>query len=414
MPKYGINLTSFFIPDLKTILVGFYFFSSAIFSYWQESETRVFFYSSALLVLFYIPHFIKKIHPVIEINQYLKTYYIFFILCGISYIYLPSSDTDTHAIISLMKITVITFIVSNFIKSRNELLFVFFIISCSSLVLYNINQEQILVSRYLTSMNYRGGAARLAGTIGNANEMAMISIVSIWASLCLYCVFRSKLKYLILFNIVPSMVIIFMSGSRKGLLSVVFLFLMVYYFHIRHTIKKDIIHKVLITSFFVMLFSLTIVSIARSPFGDRLMNLVKLNYTSDSDVERIGFAKSAVLMFAESPFCGKGFNQFRHLSHIYGSKEGSYAHSTFFELLADNGFIGVCLYFGTFLMILIGIKRTLAIDQSKEDAVVLKFGIILIILVLFYNFFAVMYGHKLFWPLLAAYAGYISRLNKFS
>jgi O-antigen ligase len=250
---------------------------------------------------------------------------------------------------------------------------------------------------------------RLFGTFDQPNQLATILIVIIWATVCIFFALKSKWRYLLLINFVLSFYMLLLTGSRKGFFVLILLPVLVFYFHGRIALRKmSRLNKFFCYSLFLFTILAVICGIAISPQHKRIKKMVvRLNSNSITWGRPLHY-RSTYRMFMESPVFGKGFNQFRHIAHKYGSptKKKKYSHSTFLELLANTGIVGLFLYLGAVFYIFYGITKSLNLNLSDRDLVVLRFGQILIILMLFCNLFAGMYAHTVFWPLLAAYVGY--------
>ena len=382
------------------ILVGFYFFSTIVFSYWDELQIRCYFYSSVLLVCYFIFYYFKIKEFKWDINKYLILYYSLFLFCVISFLAGPKFDNDIQLITFFSKVVLIVFIISNLVKDQRTFMFTLLMISLSSLFLFYFNYEYILIAGK--------EGQRLYGTFDQPNELATILIVIIWATLCIFFALKSKWRYLLLINFALSFYMVLLTGSRKGFFALILLPFLVFYFHGRIVLRKmSRFNKFFCYSLFLFTIFAVICGIAISPQHKRIKKMVvRLNSNSTTWGRPLHY-RSTYRMFMESPVFGKGFNQFRHIAHKYGSPaKKTYSHSTFLELLANTGIVGLFLYLGAVFYIFYGITKSLNLNLSDRDLVVLRFGQILIILMLFCNLFAGMYAHTVFWPLLAAYVGY--------
>lgn len=389
--------------DVKTILVGFYFFSTIIFSYCHALQIRVFFYSSVLLSCYFLFHFYKTKEQIWFFNKYLILYYLLFLFCVISFLVGPKFGSDVQAITSFFKVVFVLFLVSNLVKDKQTFLFVLLVISFSSLFLFYSNYDLILLA------NEEG--KRLYGTFNDPNQLGYVLLVVIWATVCIFFILENKWKYLILVNLLPALYMVFHTGSRKVFLALILFPFLVFFFHGHFIFKKKSINKIFYYGLFFLIIILVVCGIAVSPHSKRFKQVGDLlQHGTNLKINRVLYAKAAYSMFIESPVFGKGFNQFRHKVNQYYSPKDKYSHSTLLELLANSGIIGVILYFGSIFYLFYGIKQCLNLRIPEKDIIILRFGLILILLMLLLNIFAVMYFHKLYWPLLAAYAGYTRSL----
>ncbi len=390
--------------DIKTILVGFYFFSTIIFSYWHEIQIRAFFYSSVLLICYFLFHLYKTNERIWFLNKYLMLYYLLFIFCAISFFIGPRLESDVQTITSFFKVVLILFLMSNLVKTQYTLTFILLVISLSSLLLFYLNYDLVLIAGR--------EAKRLYGTYNDPNQLGYVLIVSIWATLSVFFTLESKWKYFLLINLAPSLYMIFLAGSRKVFLALILLPFLLFFSHGRFSFKKGGMNKFFYYGLFCLILISIIAGVAVSPHGKRFKQVGDLvEQGVNLNINRVLYAKAAYKMFIESPFVGKGFNQFRHLVNQYSDPEDKYSHSTILEILANSGIIGFILYFGSLFYLFYGIKECIRLKIPDKDLILLRFGLILILLMLILNIFAVMYFHKLYWPLLAAYTGYLRSLG---
>ncbi|MCK5310971.1 MAG: O-antigen ligase family protein [Desulfobacteraceae bacterium] len=286
-------------------------------------------------------------------------------------------------------------------------MFTLFVISLSSLVFFYLDFDMILIASK--------EAARLHGTINDPNQLSTLLIVIIWANLCLMFTLKSKWRYLLLINLTLSFYMMLLTGSRKGFFAVILLSFLIFYFHGRISLQKKTrrSNRIFYYSLFFLLTFIVVCGVAVSPHGKRRIKhmVVTLNAEHITWGRPLHY-RSTYRMFLESPILGKGFNQFRYIAYKYGSpKKGVYSHSTFLELLANTGIVALFLYLGAVFYIFYGISKSLKLNITDKDNVILRFGQILIVLMLFCNLFSGMYAHKLLWPLLAVYVGFFNSLG---
>ncbi len=399
--KYAFFFDQIKLLDLKTISVGFYFFSVIIFSYWHDLQVRAYFYSSVLLICSFIFHFIRTKEQIWFFNKYLILYYLLFLFCIISFLVGPKFENDVQMITSFCKVILSLFLISNLVRNRYTFIFVLLVISLSSWVIFYLNYDFILIAREETT--------RLYGFVDDPNRLAYILVTVIWATLCLCFIIKSKWKYLILINFIPCSYMIYLTGSRKSFISLAFLPSLVFIFHHQFLIKKNK-DKLFVCGLYCVISILIVCGISFSPHSKRFKQGIEvLRDGSKSKIYRVRYTIAAYNMFKESPFLGKGFNQFRHIADKYHAPN-RYSHSTLLELSANSGIVGLSLYFGSIFYLFFGIKKCLNLKIPEEDLLILRFGLILIILFFVLSIFAIMYLDKLYWPLLAVYAGYLKFL----
>ena len=186
------------------------------------------------------------------------------------------------------------------------------------------------------------------------------------------------LKYALTFSLVIMVTSLFFAASRGGMLG---LLVIVIYHFVRSR------NKVKIVAASVLLLSILIVALP-DHLTDRLM-IVPLGglrsgrvmsesqmSSVESSARRFELAMTGIYMFIERPLLGIGFGNFRHNSVRYnpdliwtqlrGVAEGV-AHSTYIEVLAEMGIVGITLFF---LIILFVFKLLLSTPINEKTSVI--------------------------------------------
>jgi O-antigen ligase len=120
---------------------------------------------------------------------------------------------------------------------------------------------------------------------------------------------------------------------------------------------------------------------------------------NESVVERARFIKEGLSLLAESPVFGRGLDTFRWLSG-----EGTYAHNNVIELGVALGLVGIILYYGFHVSILVGAAR-----RWRPDDFVWRFIAIAVPMLLLLDVAVVSYASKLSTLLLIMSAGWLER-----
>jgi O-antigen ligase len=120
---------------------------------------------------------------------------------------------------------------------------------------------------------------------------------------------------------------------------------------------------------------------------------------NESVVERARFIRKGFALLAESPIFGRGLDTFRWLSG-----EGTYAHNNVIELGVALGLVGIILYYGFHVSILIGAAR-----RRRTDDFVWRFIAIAVPMLLLLDVAVVSYASKLSTLLLIMSAGWLER-----
>jgi O-antigen ligase len=243
---------------------------------------------------------------------------------------------------------------------------------------------------------------RFMGTTDNPNVLAIMMIVSIYISI--RYLMEKKLRiyhYYQYFNIFMALYIIFLSGSKKGVLFSIVLLGITLLFQMRN-----------IQTFFLLLMKLLGFFIIIYYVGDKYLDLEQLQSTltlllnrfnaflegtDNSTVERLFFIQEGLRQFSEHPLFGLGISNFIVLY-------GLYTHNNYIELLANVGIIGFVLFYLIYFFLFVKIFNM----KNGFDKLML---FVFIILTLFMQMAFISYYSKLMFLLIIAFA-VIAESNK--
>lgn len=174
--------------------------------------------------------------------------------------------------------------------------------------------------------------------------------MSIGAIVSLYLMLFQKNRIYII-SLILFIFILFCTGSRRGLISMLFGTAGLFYFNKK--VNKTNITKLILV---LIITSIALLFLLRLDFfssmNDRLTNLIfginDKNQLSTSDEERFLMIKKAIQMFKEKPILGHGAGAFKAISGF-----DIYSHNNYVELLSNYGIIGFCLFYGFIFKILI-------------------------------------------------------------
>lgn len=184
------------------------------------------------------------------------------------------------------------------------------------------------------------------------------------------------IKYLLSFSLIIMITSVFFAASRGGMIGLFIIFLY-------HFLKSENKVKIFTASVFLLLILITALP---HYLTDRLMiiNWNSLNSrrtmsdsqmsSRESSVRRYELAITGIRMFFDSPVLGIGFANFRHNSVRYNPNllwtqmEGAgVAHSTYIEILAELGIIGMALFA---VIIILTFQLLLSIPLNEKKLVI--------------------------------------------
>jgi O-antigen ligase len=330
-------------PTLGAYLVGAYLFSVPAFAFSESLGLLIIpQIIGAVLVAYALLDILGS--QSIKIPREIQLYGLMGLWAVITFSF-GASTSEWRALGTLIKVVVATLACAQLIKDETDLFAALKIFVLSILFVYYQNRGDL---QYLRMAGQITETDRFAGTLANANTAAMYSLTVIWASILLLLHSRKGLlRWTLLFIPVSiSLLIIYYSGSKKGLIGmglfVLFLTRLLYTRQQSSSYRKSLV--ILISSSLIIIAGYFIYT---SPFFFRIGQLFYGG--SGSDINRLNLANEAIhvwLMNWKTFIMGVGYDNFK----MYSSLQ-VYAHSTPFELLASNGIIGFSLFMG-FLFLL--------------------------------------------------------------
>lgn len=279
---------------------------------------------------------------VVSLDRFFIGYGVF-ILWGLTGV-LAGWATDKTQAFSMVKTLVIDFgflfLVFQYLKSRGSLERPFIAYMLAALVTIAL----IFPLSGPSWIHYRFG--QLAGV--NPNELADM-LLPAWCGV-VYLFFDKKRKMVL----VPGLIFfaaIVLTGSRQGLLGfAVFTLIYILWADRKHIVRDSLILVVLAAAAFAVLYY---VPFFYKSIGSRLMNTIKgflglTNRVERSISQRRGYFEAALRLFLERPFTGWGYDCFR-----FASGAGTYAHSNYYELLADGGILALVLFYAPVVSVMV-------------------------------------------------------------
>ena len=325
--------------------MGAYLFSVPAFAYSEFSGFSIIpQITGALLVAYAILDIIRR--KSIKIPNEIWLYGFVGLWAAITF-FLSSSINEGGALSlgTIVKVVVAALACAQLIKNETDFFTALNIFVFSILFVLYLNRTDLKLLRMAGQIRETD---RFAGTLANANYAALFSLTVIWASILLLLHFRKWLlgRALFLIPIGLSLLIIYYSGSKRGLIGVglfVLFFARLLYIRQRSSFyKKSLV--ILISSSLIIIAGYFVYT---SPFFFRIEQLFYGG--SDSDINRLDLAREAIsvwLMNWETFFIGVGQGNFKFVSY-----QQTYSHVTPLELLANLGIIGFFLFMG-FLFLL--------------------------------------------------------------
>ena len=287
----------------------------------------------------------NKRHSILSIKN-LKIFFIWYCLFSI-YIFISQSwqvveRPQADVIPTIIRIIPIGLCISYYINSEQKLykmINIFIISICYTAILALLTSP---IQTYGTE-GFRGITSMHRNSLGHI--CAIVSVISFY-------MFRiTNNKVYNLYNIVCIFTII-CTGSRGALLSLVFMFLLIF------LLEKNISKKVKWSFLIILLGILVLVLYNKIPylqdvFGERLLAIFSDKYEDNGSArDRAYYITVGLDMLKQSPLLGWGIDNFAYYLRQSGYAYEVYSHNNYIEVLSSFGIIGFILYYWVYIYIM--------------------------------------------------------------
>lgn len=185
--------------------------------------------------------------------------------------------------------------------------------------------------------------------------------------------------------LLPSILMIFVSGSRKAFIIVfigIFLFLLLKSINSKNCFNRLIKIWGVIVSIIVVIYVSSKLPIFQSIIRRFLTMIKTLSYAtidSASTYTRIKLINLGIKIFKEHPILGIGIDNATELVAGLFYKDYYYLHNNYIELLADGGIIGFGIYYFIYVILFIKLWKNRDFTSGEFNIVCVLFILRLII-----------------------------------
>jgi O-antigen ligase len=336
----GIKMKNISLDKTINLILSMYILSLYLFTYRED----LFIISNVLSLIFVALVFAQiLIHGKIKKNKYLLFHLLFIIVSMFSYFYAIKPQYVIGDVRTLVLIYIVMIAIVNFVDTPEKLYKVVraFIIS------------GVISSIYILLISDLTRITRFGSELGNVNDIGMIIGISSIFSINEYV--RCKKKVHILY-LLPMLIVILLTGSRKAIFFVVTATLFIIYGKNNNRLKSKI--KFLIWGTIILIVTMYVVikiPIFYEIIGKRLEGIFALitgkGKVDNSVNTRLQMIEYGFELFKTRPILGYGANNYKVL---YGMSYGMerYAHNNFIELIVNVGINGAFIYYLSNYMVL--------------------------------------------------------------
>ncbi len=187
----------------------------------------------------------------------------------------------------------------------------------------------------------------------NSNYIALPLTVAIYMGYLVLWKNGGLFKRLLYVSLSAGMIIVvFLSGSRSALISMMIPVMVIAFAKNRHFIKPLILSVFALAVVYLLIMN---VPLLYSNIGIRVEELFMVLEDGEEagDASRLLLAMSGLDWFTSKPILGYGLNNFRVLSdNLLYFGRNFYAHNNYVELLVDVGLVGFLVYYSAYFYLL--------------------------------------------------------------
>lgn len=300
--------------------------------------------------------------------------------------------------LTLIKVCVLALACHIVFRSKDRLLLLFGTYCASGLVTLGMNWRQIRALGTSMAGSSLSEKDRFAGTFDNANDAGIYGVMLMLGACIVFFNCRKWWRWpLAAIGLGAGLAICFFSGSRKAMLGLGCLILAVPWMAAgqggmrRWRPVKMAVLLALMAVLGGLLFS-------RLPFVDRLLEPFSRGIASDSSSElRFAMLTRVFELWAAHPLFGCGFEGFSRLSEF-----GVYSHTTFGEVLCNEGLVGMALLAVFYFLPGLQLFRMRGLGGGFSVGLLTFWAIFTI-----FSIFAVLFDSREFVPMYAGICGYL-------
>lgn len=324
------------------------------------------------------------------LSIYFLSFVPFMIYSFISLLWTASVVDTTTRSITMISLIILMLIVSIYLYITNEYMNFF----------YGFAIAGVLILLYVTSFYGINGLkemlnenVRVGTDIVNANTLAIFMAIS---SIIFLILFFRKKKIIFLLPIIGFVIIIALTGSKKGIMDLIIgvvLFSIIQRNESKVFKRKNFTRSILIILVLILMvyicWHLPIFSTIRIRIEEMFLFLSGESSIIDySTYERQLMIEAGVKQFFETPLLGNGIGASGIITN-YALGYNTYLHNNFIELLATGGVIGFLLYYLPIL------KMVSNCWKYRKNSLECQISFIMIVIILVNDLASVQYFSKI-------------------
>lgn len=341
----------------KQIWPNFIIYLYVIFAliFVNDGVTIYYHIADGLFLLLFIFNFLGKPKKNHDTNLYSKWILLFSIYILLSFLWAPSKETISKNLFLQFSLVINSFALFFLVRKYNAINIIIYGYITYSILNNFIYLGLVPVGLFSSQDSYLYG--RFIGTNLSSNLLSIDLCFALFLSLYLIKINTNKsVRVILSVNILFSFFTLLATGSKKGLLAFLAIFLFNLYRNNSKSLEKKILFvplMILLVFIFIQLFG-TYIS-ENFVIVDRLNSMIDVfmspSYSDESTDQRVSFIEIGWEGFLNSPIFGHGQDAFAFYNEFY-------AHNNFIEILFNLGLIGFFLYYVVFFKLILLIRKS--------------------------------------------------------
>jgi hypothetical protein len=319
------------------------------------------------------------------------------------------TDRFLPRLTTIAKVVAVTWLVAQCVRSRSDLMLLFLCLALTAPIVFYLNRGDILATtKYTRDLALSEGTAKET-TLGNPNTLAMYGVVVLAASTACVLAYRSvMLRSVAAIGLPCGLYFIAASGSRKGMISIVVLAAMLYWYHFRLIGRKNLSRKIAMTVFGIGILIGAVYFLSKIPTVFRLTESIDARVIQNEP--RVVYFVRGMEALMANPLAGMGLGGFG-ASGLAGRRD-HYTHSTITETLVATGLPGFLLYAGSFVSLYALLRAVRRQAAPGSELALVNVLLVFYWTVVFNSITHVMINDRLVWPILGGAIGYLAQKKR--
>lgn len=311
----------------------------------------------------------------------------------------------------LLKISVVTWICLQTVRTRRDLMACFIMLGFTTIVVLYQGIDALVKSVELAGV--RGVKGARAGTelLTNANSLGQLGVLTLIGAVA--CIMGHKNLFMRILAIGfggACIYIIAASGSRMAMIAVVLFAGSIYWFHFRKSGSSTLGRRIVLMFLALFLAFGSIFFLKKMPFFYRFEEAFQSKESLEKE-PRVEYFFRALNATAEHPVLGLGMGGFAIARLGENAKHvGHFSHSSISETLSCTGIPGFLIYFSAYFAMYRLIRKTRRLPLPPQDKTMMDIIMSLFSVLILFNIVAIMEQDRMVWPLTGAVLGYTGYL----